>query len=88
MINFNLKKDKNSNLYCLTFMKMVHKRSGEYVEEPGETLYVVSSKIPYLITFAEVSNKFGEQDVSLKEYLSEFHKAYKEVCELLKKTLS
>ena len=43
MINFILKKvSDNSPHYNLTFMKIVHKRSGEEVEEPGDILYTLS----------------------------------------------
>lgn len=89
MINFELKKCSNDIHYDLTFMKLVHKRSGETIEEPGDTCYSIPlSQVKYQLSIAETLNRFGERDVTLKEYVYEFNKVYKEVCELLKKTLS
>ncbi len=67
---------------------MVHKRSGEIVEEPGDTIYcqsldVIKNKLAHL----ETAKRFDDKDVSLKEYITEFYKTYNEVCELLKKIL-
>lgn len=89
MINFILKKvSDNSPHYNLTFMKIVHKRSGEEVEEPGDILYTLSLQdATNKIAHQETNNRLGDNDVSLKTYLTEFYKTYNEVCELLKKTL-
>jgi len=87
VINFKLEKYSNKH-YNLTFMKKVHKRNGEVVEEPDDTLYTLPlSRVKYRIAYNNTINKFEDQDISLKEYLLEFFKSYKEVCELLKKTL-
>jgi len=87
MISFELKKYSNFH-YNLTFKKLVHKRSGEIVEEKGITLYSIPLYIVKVkIANADVESKLGDKDVSLKEYLVEFYKSYKEVCELLKKIL-
>ena len=87
MIDFELEKYSNFH-YNLTFKKLVHKRSGEVVEEKGSTLYSIPLDVVKIkITNADIENKFGDKDVSLKEYLVEFYKSYKEVCELLKKIL-
>ena len=56
--------------YNLIFMKEVHKRNGDTVNEPGETLYgidfnTVKNKVAHHLTIIN----FGEQNVSLKEYL-------------------
>lgn len=89
MINFILKKESNNSPhYNLTLMKLVHKRGGEIVEEPGETIYgntldVIKNYLAHL----ETEQIFGDKDVSLREYLIEFYKSYKKVCESLKKIL-
>ena len=88
MINFELKKSSNEVHYDLTFMKLVHKRNGELAEEPGDTCYGIPlSRVKLCITTVETQNRFGDKDVTLEEYIKEFNKAYKEVCELLKKIL-
>ena len=85
MIDFRIEKYSNFH-YNLTFKKLVHKRNGEVVEEDGNTIYSIPLSCAKLkITNADVQNKFGDRDVSLKEYLVEFYKSYNEVCELLKK---
>lgn len=89
MIDFTIKKvSDNSPHYNLTFTKEVHKRNGDIVKEPGETLYAMSlDVIKNRITHMEVINRFGDNDISLRQYLHEFNICYKEVCELLKKIL-
>ena len=89
MIDFILKKvSENSPHYNLTFMKTVHKRSGDVVQEPGETIYTISLDwVKNRIAHMETTVRLGNREVSLKEYMLEFHKTYKEVCKLLKKTL-
>ena len=89
MVDFILKRiADDSPHYNLTFMKLVHKRSGDIVSEPGETIYTISlDSAKNRIAHVEASNRLGDKDVSLREYLSEFYKCYNEVCELLKKTL-
>ena len=85
MINFEIEKSSDK-LYDITFMKLVHKRSGEYVEEPGEKLYSMPlDKIKAEIAFRELSTR--DDDYTLKQFLLEYLKCYDEVCELLKKTL-
>ena len=89
MIDFILKKvSDDSPHYNLTFMKLVHKRSGDIVQEPGDAVYTISLDwVKNRIAHVETAVRFGDKDVTLKEYLSEFYKVYDEVCELLKKTL-
>lgn len=89
MINFSIKKvSDNCPHYNLTLTKFVHKRSGEIIEEPGDTLYSIHlDDVKKIISNIETSNRFGNKDITLKEYLLEFYKVYNEVCELLKKTL-
>lgn len=88
MINFILKKSsENSPHYNLTLFKLVHKRNGEIKEEPGDTIYNQSlDSIKTRLANIETSNRLND-DVSLKEYFTEFYKVYNEICELLKKTL-
>lgn len=87
MINFIAKKvNDKSPFYNITLMKMVHKRSGEIVEEPGDTFYGVPLDIiRNRITCENLSAI--DREVSLKEYFILFNESYKEVCELLKKIL-
>lgn len=89
MIDFTIKKvSENSYHYNLTFFKEVHKRSGDIVKEPGNTLYTLPLyEIKNIIAHCEVANRLGDRNVSLREYLKEFYKVYNEVCKLLKKTL-
>jgi hypothetical protein len=89
MIDFILKKvSEDSPHYNLTFMRLVHKRSGDVVQEPGDTIYSISLDwAKNRITHVETINRLGDKDISLNEYLLEFNKSYKEVCELLKTIL-
>ena len=88
MIKFDLKKEKDSSRYTLTLMKNVHKRSGEIVEEKGDSFYTLdSSQVISILTHLNTQEKFEERDITLREYLKEYYKSYNEVCELLKKIL-
>lgn len=88
MIKFDLEKTDNPNKFDLTFYKIVHKRSGDFVEEPYETLYSIPlTSVKLCITIRNTENVIGDTDVSFKTYLSEYYKSYNEVCELLKKIL-
>lgn len=82
MINFDIK--KISDYHYNVIFKKTNKRSG--AEETGTTLYSITLKnAASIITNMELVSKLG--DVTLEEYMKEFHKVYKEVCKLLKKTL-
>ena len=89
MIEFIVKRISDiSPHYNLTLMKEVHKRSGEIVKEPGDTLYTITlDNIKYRLANMEAISRFGDNDISLKEYLIEYYKCYNEICELLRKTL-
>lgn len=89
MIEFTVKRISDiSPHYNLTLMKEVHKRSGEIVKEPGDTLYTITlDNIKYRLANMEAISRFGDNDISLKEYLIEYYKCYNEICELLRKTL-
>lgn len=84
MINFTIKKVKETSFYDLAFTKKVHKRTGEIVEEPGDTIHGIPLNwCKHYIAIANMPNK----DYSLKDFFIEFHKSYEEVCESLKKIL-
>lgn len=69
-------------------MKIVHKRSGELVTEPGDTIYTQTlDSVKNRLAHLDAIEKFSDKDVSLKEYLIEFYKSYNYICESLKKTL-
>lgn len=88
MINFAVKKVKDSPFYELNFFKEVHKRTGEIVEEPKDTIHSLNlDDVKNLISHAETRTNFGNEDVSLQTYMKAFQKNYVKVCELLKKTL-
>lgn len=88
MIEFTLKKVEDSPHYNINFIKLVHKRTGELVKEPGDTLYNISLDwAKYFLSCEDACINLKEEDVSLSRYLKEFHKSYNSVCELLKKTL-
>lgn len=85
MIKFEIK-NLNGYFYDLTFYKIVHKRTGEIVEELGETHYGMPLYyLKYVVAHKDAQTRLKEKDVSFKEYLIEFNKSYNEVCELLKK---
>lgn len=86
MIEFTIKNCGNS--YNITFLKEVHKRNGEIVNEPGDTLYNISlDSIKNIITHESTIKDFKDLDISLSNYLKKFNSNYIKVCELLKKTL-
>lgn len=88
MIKFELKKEKDTPHYTLSLMKEVHKRSGEIVEEKGDSYYTLSiTQVKVALSHLNTQTKFGDKDISLKEYMKEYYKSYNEVCELLKKIL-
>lgn len=90
MIGFSIKKvSENSPHYNITFTKTVHKRNGEELEEAGKSLYTVTLKeAKNIIAHVETIKRFKEdEEIFLKDYISKFHKVYKEICELLTKTL-
>lgn len=87
MIEFNIKNTEDSK-YTIIFIKIVHKRTGEFAKEPGDTLYNISLDwVKYILANEEASVRFKDEDVSLREYIKEYNKSYKDICELLKKTL-
>jgi hypothetical protein len=88
MIKFELKKEKDTPYYTLSLMKEVHKRSGEIVEEKGDSFYTLGlTQVKVALSHLNAQTKFEDKDISLKEYLIEYYKSYNEICELLKRTL-
>lgn len=79
----------DSERYDLTFMKKVKKRdTGNYEIEPGNTLYGLTlSHCLNRIAHHRTAKKYAEDNVTLKEFLKEFHKNYKEIVNLCRESL-
>lgn len=80
---------EGSAFYDLTFMKKVKKReTGKYEIEPGDTLYGLTlSHCLNRIVHHRTAKKFSEENISLKEFLIEFQKNYREIVKLCRETL-
>ena len=80
---------ENSDRYDLTFMKRVKKRdTGEFKIEPGNTLYGLTlSRCLNKIAHKRTAKKWEEDNITLKEFMKEFHKNYLELIKLCKETL-
>jgi hypothetical protein len=83
------KSNDTSEKYDLTFMKKVKKRdTGKYEIEPGNTLYGLTfSHCLNKIIHHRTARKWEEDNVSLKEFLKEFNKNYKELIKLCKEEI-
>jgi hypothetical protein len=81
--------DKESERYDLTFMKRVKKRdTGKFEIEPGKPLYGLTlSHALNRIVHHRTTKKWEEENTTLKEFLKEFQKNYKEVVKLCRETL-
>lgn len=80
------KVSEDSPHYNITFIKTIY--NGEKSKESKESVYTISLKqAKNIIAHVETIEKLDDKEISLKEYMSEFHKVYKEVCESLMKTL-
>ena len=79
----------DSERYDLTFMKKVKKRdTGNFEIEPGNTLYGLTlSHCLNRIVHHRTAKKFEEENITLKEFLKEFQKSYKEIVNLCRETL-
>ena len=85
IVDFILKKVNNA--YNLTLIKEVKKRNGSIAKEQGDTLYTISlDLVKNILSHIKTQSKL-DNDISLQEYIFEYNKSYKEVCELLKKIL-
>lgn len=81
--------DETSSRFDLTFMKKVKKRdTGKYEIEPGNTLYGLTlSHCLNKIVHHRTAKKFSEENVTLKDFLKEFQKNYKEIIKLCRESL-
>lgn len=85
IVDFILKKVNNA--YNLTLIKEVKKRNGSIAKEQGDILYTISlDLVKNILSHIKTQSKL-DNDISLQEYIFEYNKSYKEVCELLKKIL-
>lgn len=85
IVDFILKKVNNA--YNLTLIKEVKKRNGSIAKEQGDTLYTISlDLVKNILSHIKTQSKL-DNDISIQEYIFEYSKSYKEVCELLKKIL-
>lgn len=79
----------DSDRYDLTFNKKVKKRdTGKFEIEPGNTLYGLTlSHCLNRIAHHRTAKKWEEENITLKEFLKEFNKNYKELIKLCKESL-
>lgn len=85
IVDFILKKVNNA--YNLTLIKEVKKRNGSIAKEQGDILYTISlDLVKNILSHIKTQSKL-DNDISIQEYIFEYNKSYKEVCELLKKIL-
>ena len=79
----------DSDKFDLTFNKRVKKRdTGKYEIEPGPTLYGLSFvHCLNRIAHHRTAKKYEEANISLKEFLVEFQKNYREIIKLCRETL-
>lgn len=77
-----------SSFYDLTFNKRVKKRdTGKYEIEPGPTLYGLTLyRALNIIAHHRTAKKYAEDNISLKQFLTEFKKNYNELIELCRET--
>ena len=78
--------NNSSNFYDLTFNKRVKKRdTGKYEIEPGPTLYGMTlNHALNLIAHHRTAKKWEEDNVTLKEFIKELQRNYKELLDLCK----
>lgn len=79
----------NDDRLDLVFNKRVKKRdTGEYVIEPGQPLYGLTlSSALTRIAKHRVAKKYEDANISLKEFLKEYHRQYEEIVRLCKETM-
>ena len=79
----------DSDKFDLTFMKRVKKRdTGNYEIEPGNTLYGLTlSSCLKKIAHKRTAKKYEEANITLKEFMIEFQKNYKEIVKLCRESL-
>lgn len=79
----------DSERYDLTFMKRVKKRdTGKFEIEPGNTLYGLTlSHCLNKIVHSRTAKKWEEENITLKEFLKEFQRNYRELIKFCRETL-
>lgn len=79
----------DSDKYDLTFNKRVKKRdTGKYEIEPGNTLYGLTlSHCLNRIAHHRTAKKYAEDNITLKEFMVELQKNYREIVKLCRETL-
>lgn len=81
--------DDTSARFDLCFMKKVKKRdTGKFEIEPGDKLYGLTlSHCLNRIAHHRTAKKYEEDNITLREFLKEFQKNYKELVKLCKESL-
>lgn len=81
--------NETSSFFDLCFMKRVKKRdTGQYAIEPGDKLYGLTlAHCLCRIAHHRTAKKYEEENITLKEFLKEYQKNYKEIIELCRETL-
>lgn len=79
----------DSQFYDLTFMKRVKKRdTGKFEIEPGDTLYGLTLyHCLERIAKKRTAKKYEDDRITLKEFLVEYQKNYREIVKLCRETL-
>lgn len=81
--------DSDCSSFDLIFMKKVKKRdTGKFEIEPGDPLYGLSLSHALLrIARKRTAKKFEEENITLRQFLQEFHKQHDEIIKLCKESL-
>lgn len=81
--------DETSARFDLCFYKKVKKRdTGQYAIEPGDKLYGLTlSSCLNRIAHHRTAKKYEEENITLREFLKEYQKNYREVVKLCRETL-
>ena len=79
----------DSNKWNLTFYKRVKKReTGKFELELGDTLYGLTlSNALMIIAKHRVAKKYEEENISLKEFLNDYQKSYREIIKLCRESI-
>ena len=81
--------NETSSCFDLCFIKRVKKRdTGQYALEPGDKMYGLTlSHCLNKIANKRTAKKYEDQNITLKEFLVEFQKNYRELVKLCRETL-
>lgn len=81
--------DETSARFDLCFYKKVKKRdTGQYAIEPGDKLYGLTlSSCLNRIAHHRTAKKYEEENITLREFLKEYQKNYREIVKLCRETL-